>query len=495
MVKSNNIYIRKKRKKRLIKRCILLLILLLGIGTFVAYKTEFFIVDKIVYKGDSLITGEFIKTNVEEAKGSNIIVFNKDELIKKLMQNPYVATVTISKKLPKTLEVNVDEKKGIYYEKNGNSFDIISEDLHLLERTNSLEGKNLIEIKGLNTKDKEVGMKIEENKRLEKVLNLLYKAEEKMQKDNKGVSITSLDVNDMSNMKIYFGNIQVLLGNDENLTKKLSDAMNIYIHAKPKEYIKVSHEGSPDYKIRRSKMKKQTSQIFVAVVCALLGFLLAYQFKMLAKKDGTDGNINNTDIISEVESLKKEKEELSATNSKLTEEIKKLEESATESGKVDLEVKKALDNARIQLGTVDVKGPGIIVTIKPKTPIFSNAADTSVDLGSAELVHLVNTLWYAGAEAISINDYRVTAQTGIMNSSGTSIIWIGTSGRKVSPKETIVIKAIGDKTKLNVALDFPGALKFGALDNYDVTYKGVDDIFIEKTTESYRTDFITPVKE
>ena len=233
-------------------------------------------------------------------------------------------------------------------------------------------------------------------------------------------------------------------------------------------------------------MKKQTSQIFVAVVCALLGFLLAYQFKMLAKKDGTDGNINNTDIISEVESLKKEKEELASTNSKLTEEIKKLEESATENGKVDL---------RIQLGTVDVKGPGIIVTIKPKTPIFSNATDTSVDLGSAELVHLVNTLWYARAEAISINDYRVTAQTGIMNSSGTSIIWIGTSGRKVSPKETIVIKAIGDKTKLNVALDFPGALKFGALDNYDVTNKVVDDIFIEKTTESYRTDFITPVKE
>ena len=202
MVKSNNIYIRKKRKKRLIKKCILLLILLLGIGTFLAYKTEFFTVNKIVYKGDSLITGEFVKTNAEEVKGSNIITFNKDELIKKLMQNPYVNTVTISKKLPKTLEVNVNEKKGIYYQKNGNSFDIISEDLHLLERTNSLDGKNLIEIKGLNIKDKEVGMKIEENTRLEKVLNLLYKAEEKMQKDNKGVSITSLDVNDMANMKI-----------------------------------------------------------------------------------------------------------------------------------------------------------------------------------------------------------------------------------------------------------------------------------------------------
>ena len=240
-------------------------------------------------------------------------------------------------------------------------------------------------------------------------------------------------------------------------------------------------------------MKKQTSQIFVAIVCALLGFLLAYQFKVIIKKENADSNLNNTDIISEVESLKKEKDELASINSKLTEEIKKLEESAAETGKVDLEVKKALDNARIQLGTVDVKGPGLVITIKPKTPIFNNSNDTSVDLGDAELVNIVNTLWYAKAEAISINDIRITSQTGIKNSG--NIVWIGTSGKKVSPKDTIVIEAIGDKTKLNVAATFPGVLDFGALPNYSIDVKSVDEIVIDKTTESYRTDYITPIKE
>lgn len=241
-------------------------------------------------------------------------------------------------------------------------------------------------------------------------------------------------------------------------------------------------------------MKRQTSQIFVAIVCALLGFLLAYQFKVLSLKNDTDKKINNTDIISEVEGLKKEKEELTATNSKLSEEIKKLEESAAENGKVDLEVKKALDNARIQLGTVDVKGPGVVLTIKPRAPIFgSNVNDTSIDLGEDELVHLVNTLWYYKAEAISVDDYRITTQTGIKNSG--NIVWIGSGGKKVSPKDTIVIKAIGDKKKLNYGITFQGVLEYGALmNNYDIDVKMVDDIVIEKATESFRTDFITPVK-
>lgn len=241
-------------------------------------------------------------------------------------------------------------------------------------------------------------------------------------------------------------------------------------------------------------MKKPTSQIFVAIVCALLGFLLAYQFKVLAKKGSSESNLNNKDIISEVEGLKKEKEELATTNAQLMEQMKKLEETAAESGKVDKEVKKALDNARIQLGTVDVKGPGIIITLKPKTPIFgSSSNDSSRDLGEDELVHLVNTLWYAKAEAISINDTRITAQTGIKNAG--NIVWLGASGKKVSPKDTIVIKAIGDKTKLDVAIKFQGVLEFGALINYEPKIESADEIVIEKTTESFKTDYITPVKE
>ena len=65
-------------------------------------------------------------------------------------------------------------------------------------------------------------------------------------------------------------------------------------------------------------MKISRSQIFIALVCALLGFLLTYQFKVLSNKNiGNVSGYDQNSIISEVETLRKEKEELSATNSKL----------------------------------------------------------------------------------------------------------------------------------------------------------------------------------
>ena len=75
-------------------------------------------------------------------------------------------------------------------------------------------------------------------------------------------------------------------------------------------------------------MKKIGSQILVAIVCALLGFLLTYQFKLLTDKNKENVIENNSDILLEIENLKKEKKELEETNMSLSEELKKLEEAA-----------------------------------------------------------------------------------------------------------------------------------------------------------------------
>lgn len=242
-------------------------------------------------------------------------------------------------------------------------------------------------------------------------------------------------------------------------------------------------------------MKISRSQLFVAIVCGILGFLLAYQFKVLSNKN-IESNINNydkNDIISEIESLKKEKEELKATNSKLSEQLKQMEETAAKDGDLGKDIKNQLDNARMYLGIVDVKGPGIILNISPKTSIFGTTSnDGSRDLGEDELVHIVNLLWYSGAEAISINDIRITPQTGI-KTAGNGIA-IGSTG-KVYPRDKIVIKAIGEKARLNVGISFPGSLEYLALPNYNNEVKSEDDIFIGKSTQSLKNDFMKLVKE
>ncbi|CUU46906.1 DUF881 domain-containing protein [Clostridium beijerinckii] len=242
-------------------------------------------------------------------------------------------------------------------------------------------------------------------------------------------------------------------------------------------------------------MKISRSQLFIAIVCGLLGFLLAYQFKVLSNKniESKISNYDKNDIISEVESLKKEKEELASTNSKLSDQLKQMEETAAKNGDMGQDIKNQLDEARMHLGIVDVKGQGIVLTITPKTSIFgSTTNDSSRDLGEDELVHIVNLLWYSGAEAISINDIRITPQTGI-KTAGNGVA-IGSTG-KVYPRDKITIKAIGDKGRLNVGISFPGSLEYLALPNYNNEVKSEDDIFIGKSKQSLKSDFIKSVKE
>lgn len=242
-------------------------------------------------------------------------------------------------------------------------------------------------------------------------------------------------------------------------------------------------------------MKVSRSQLFVAIVCGLLGFLLAYQFKVLSSKN-VESNISKydkNDIISEIETLKKEKDELTSTNAKLSDQLKQMEETAAKDGNLGNDIKKQLDNARMHLGVVDVKGPGIVLTISPKSSIFgATSNDGSRDLGEDELVHIVNLLWYSGAEAISINDIRITPQTGI-KTAGNGIA-LGSTG-KVYPRDKIVIKAIGDKGRLNVGISFPGSLDYLSLPYYNNEVKTEEEISIGKSTQSLKNDFIKSVKE
>lgn len=237
-------------------------------------------------------------------------------------------------------------------------------------------------------------------------------------------------------------------------------------------------------------MKKITSQIFVAVVCALLGFLLAHQFKLLNEENKVNLPNQNLDIAAEVESLKKEKEELVNANNTLSEELKKLEETAAAEGEVEAEIKKQLDNARMNLGLLDVKGPGIIITLTPKTNIFgSNNETTNRVISEDEIVHIVNFLRYQKAEAISVNDVRITPQTGIKNSG--NWIWVGPV--KIDPNEKVVIKAIGDKQALNVGVNWPGGLDYGVLPNYKQDIVLSDEIIINKTTQTLKNEYVIPV--
>lgn len=241
-------------------------------------------------------------------------------------------------------------------------------------------------------------------------------------------------------------------------------------------------------------MKKPTSQIFVAIVCGLLGFLLSYQFKSLTlSKMAQEANTNSPEVISEIERLTQKNDELTKANEALSENLKKIEETVKEDGNVSKEITSQLEAARMQIGLETVKGPGIEITITPKTAIFgNNTTSSSKSLSEDELVYLTNILWFGRAEAVSINNYRITVQTGIKNSG--NYVTIG-SLSKVDPNEKIVIKAIGDKTKLKTGLEMQELKKYRYLVNYDINIEEKEELVIEKTNHFVNNEYMRPVKE
>lgn len=249
MAKIKNEYIKKAKRKRLIKKIIIIVILLLiGLGSIVIY-TDIFKIKKVNCIGENLVTGNYVIEKSESLKGKNILFLNKKDFEKRLKENPYIKSMAIKKKYPSTLEVEVIEKKGLYYVKQeaGLEYNIISCDMIYVEKTNSIEGRDLIELRGVDLSGKVLGDNIGGNPRIEQVLNDIYSVEQFISEDEMNIEITTLDIVDLSKIKLYLGSIEVYIGNDENVYAKMITALAIYETGLAKEYINVSANlKSPD---------------------------------------------------------------------------------------------------------------------------------------------------------------------------------------------------------------------------------------------------------
>lgn len=239
-------------------------------------------------------------------------------------------------------------------------------------------------------------------------------------------------------------------------------------------------------------MKKYISQISVALVCFILGFILTYQFKLFIKQSDTTKAVTgaNADINAEIEQYKKEKQDLEKQINDLQTKVKDYEKSMASESDSSKQLLNELNQTRILTGTTDVQGNGIILYLDPSDALATSTNDDSNVITSNHLVFLVNKLISGGAEALSINDIRITPRTGIRNSG----INIMINDEKISPKKKITIKAIGDKKLLKAAIEFPGAMDdFKSITKY--SYETQDNIKILKYNKVFKTEFANPVNQ
>lgn len=123
-----------------------------------------------------------------------------------------------------------------------------------------------------------------------------------------------------------------------------------------------------------------------------------------------------------------------ATVARLQQRLADVDEAATEA-------ELRLQRLQTRTGFSAVTGPGVRIVVTD--PVGGMPNDMVRD---SDLALLVDGLWNAGAEAIAINDRRLTALTSIRNSS--AAIHVG--GQPLSPP--YVVEAIGDVRTLQANL-------------------------------------------
>jgi uncharacterized protein YlxW (UPF0749 family) len=239
-------------------------------------------------------------------------------------------------------------------------------------------------------------------------------------------------------------------------------------------------------------MKKFRAQISIGIICALLGFMVTYQLKMINKQNSAmaDANKASPEIIIENQQLKNQIEE---TKKKVDELESKTKEYESAASGIDLRSKQLyedLEELRTLTGGTEVEGPGIIILIDPNPDIFDSSIGEPI-IGDTDLLDIVNELNVVDAEAISINGIRLTTRSAIRTAGNAIVI----NDERIPSNERITIKAIGNKVVLVGAIEFQGTLSRNLIEHFKTTVQRSDKIQIPKYSKTYKFEYAKPIEK
>ena len=239
-------------------------------------------------------------------------------------------------------------------------------------------------------------------------------------------------------------------------------------------------------KIILKKIKNKWSlTIIIGIVAALLVTSILLQFKTVDETTNADvEGLRDTELKSQISSYKSKYNEVASQYQNNIAKIEEYTKSATTSTESTNLIKSEYQKSNELLGLTDVKGEGIIITLKD---VGENK------YSSEDLRSLVNELKYAGAEAISINGNRIINLTDIVTLNEKFIIMDASRARLSSP---YVIKAIGDRKYLSSTLNtkttgFVDLMKSNGL---EVTIEESNKIEIDKYQGEIKSNYLKEEK-
>lgn len=180
------------------------------------------------------------------------------------------------------------------------------------------------------------------------------------------------------------------------------------------------------------KPARPRHRVMLVVAFAVLGFLLAAAASQ-NYRSAPEAEKQRKELIMRIEQADSRLSGLRTQQTGLADEVRRLQASALSNTGSGAALQQKLDDLELQTGAIAVTGPGI-------KAVIDDAKDAGKEgrLLDVDLQQLVNGLWTAGAEAISVNGHRLTSMTAIRGAG--SAITVDYSS--LTPPYTVL--AIGD---------------------------------------------------
>ncbi|PJI09901.1 MULTISPECIES: DUF881 domain-containing protein [Clostridium] len=199
-------------------------------------------------------------------------------------------------------------------------------------------------------------------------------------------------------------------------------------------------------------MKNNEASIFIFIASVFLGVLISSNMSFgnkqkrvyLNSKQYEDAFRKRSKLLNDVNGLN---EQYFA----LKNDIKDFKKTSKDFDSTRKQIQDELTLDKMELGTIDVNGQGVEIILDDSGNQFaasSKYSDFRQQRGIYQVIHdfdmraVINDLRCAGAEAISINDQRITSNTEIYCNAEFLLV----NGVKVATP--FDIKAIGDKARL-----------------------------------------------
>lgn len=180
------------------------------------------------------------------------------------------------------------------------------------------------------------------------------------------------------------------------------------------------------------------AQLLAGVLCALLGFALAVQIRQTS--DLSLSGMRQDDLVrildettTRGDSLERERADLAVERDEL------LSGSDTRQAALDA-LRRSAETQGILAGRLPAEGPGVVVTL----------TEPGGSIKPVMMLNVLEELRNAGAEAIQLDDQRITASSAFTGSAGAVVL----DGVTLSPP--YVWTVIGDPETIATALQMPG---------------------------------------